>query len=56
MRVTVTEFIYLVEHLRYIVTIRYVYLLSRQSSKVPLRIERMTLQGYDFDIKYVKSE
>ena len=31
---------------------------SRPSSKVPLRIERMVLQiqGYNFDIKYVKSE
>ena len=33
-------------------------LLSRPSSKVPLRIERtiLQLQGYDFDIEYVKSE
>ena len=35
-----------------------VNLLSRPSSKVPLRIERMIiqLQSYDFDIKYVKTE
>ena len=35
-----------------------VNLLSRPSSKVPLRIERMILQlnDYDFDIKYVKTE
>ena len=35
-----------------------VNLLSRTSSKVPSRIERMILQlqGYDFDIKYVKTE
>ena len=35
-----------------------VRLLSRPSSKVPLRIERLILQlqGYDFDIKYVKTE
>ena len=33
-------------------------LLSRPCSKVPLQIERMILQlqGYDFDIKYVKTE
>ena len=35
-----------------------VNLLSRPYSKAPLRIESMVLQlqGYDFDIKYVKSE
>ena len=35
-----------------------VNLVSRPSSKVPLRIERMILhlQGYDFDIRYVKTE
>ena len=35
-----------------------VNLLSRPSSKVPLRIERMIiqLQSYDFNIKYVKTE
>ena len=35
-----------------------VNLLSRPSSKVPLRVERMILQlqCYDFDIKYVKPE
>ena len=35
-----------------------VNLLSRPSSKLPLRIERiiLQLQGYNFDIKYVKTE
>ena len=35
-----------------------VRLLSRPSSKVPLRTERLILQlqGYDFDIKYVKTQ
>ena len=33
-------------------------LLKRLSSKLPLRIERMLLQlqGYEFEIEYVKSE
>ena len=48
----------MVEHLRYSDNKALVNLLSRLSSKVPLRIERMILQqqGYDFDIKYVKTE
>ena len=35
-----------------------VNLLKRPSSKLPLRIERMLLQvqGYEFEIEYVKSE